>query len=85
MKYKLPIEIESLDDDRFLAKCLFIQVQGCHAEGSTIPEAIDNLEDIARQLLELRIEDGFPLLKELLEYREDVKEVLKAETVLAIP
>lgn len=83
MKYKLPIEIESLDDGRFLAKCLLIQ--GCHAEGSTIPETIDNLEDIARQLLELRIEDGFPLPEELLEYREDVKEVLKAETVLSIP
>jgi hypothetical protein len=33
----------------------------------------------------LRIEDGFPLLEELLEYREDVKEVLKAETLLSIP
>lgn len=82
-RYKLPIEIEILDDGRFLAKCLLIQ--GCHAEGNTIAEAIDNLEDVARQLLELRIEDGLPLPKELVEYREDLKEVLKAEMILAIP
>lgn len=82
-RYKLPIEIEILGDGRFLAKCL--PIQECHAEGNTIAEAIDNLEDVARQLLESRIEDGLPLPKELVEYREDLKEVLKAEMILAIP
>ena len=35
-------------------------IQGCHAEGETVAEALANLEDVARVLLELRQEDGRP-------------------------
>lgn len=58
-KFVLPIEIESLEDGRFLAVCDVIQ--GCHAEGDSVGEALENIEDAARVLLELRQEDGLPL------------------------
>lgn len=56
VQYKLPVEIEALSEGGFLAICSAIQ--GCHAEGATIAEALENLEDVARQLLELRRQDG---------------------------
>ncbi len=61
--YRLPIEVQPLDTERYLAVCTAIQ--DCHAEGDTIAEAIENLQDVARNLLELRLEDGLPLPTEL--------------------
>lgn len=59
-RYIVPVEIEELGDfPGYLAVCPVIQ--GCHAEGATIPEALENLEDVARILLELRIEHGLGL------------------------
>jgi predicted RNase H-like HicB family nuclease len=58
-RYLLPIEVEALDDGNYLAVCPIIQ--GCHAEGATISEAIENVQDVAQQMLELRVEDGLPL------------------------
>jgi len=43
----------------FLATCP--ELQGCHAEGRTLGEAIDNLQDVAQSLLELRLADGLGL------------------------
>lgn len=62
-KYRLPVEIEALKEGGFLAICPALQ--GCHAQGRTIAEALENLEDVARQLLELRQEDGLPIPVEL--------------------
>ena len=61
--YKLPIEIESLEEGGYLAICPVLQ--GCHAEGNTVAEAIENVEDVARNLIELMREDGVPLPGEL--------------------
>jgi predicted RNase H-like HicB family nuclease len=61
--YKLPIEIEPLEEGGYLAVCPLLQ--GCHAEGETVAEAIENVEDVARQLIELMREDGVPLPGEL--------------------
>ncbi len=58
-RYKLPIEIEPLDEGGYLAVCPILQ--GCHAEGDTIGDAIENVEDVARSLIELMQEDGIPL------------------------
>ncbi len=55
-RYKLPIEIEPLDEGGFLAVCPILQ--GCHAEGETVADAIENVEDVARNLIELMREDG---------------------------
>jgi hypothetical protein len=41
MDYRLSIEIELLEEGVYLASCPAIQ--GCHAEGRTIGEALDNL------------------------------------------
>ncbi|MHB1954186.1 MAG: type II toxin-antitoxin system HicB family antitoxin [Sulfobacillus sp.] len=47
------------DGPGFLAVCE--ELQGCHAEGQTIGEALDNVQDVARTLLALRQEDGLPI------------------------
>ena len=59
MDWVLPVEVESLDEGGFFASCSLIQ--GCHAEGKTLTEALDNLQDVASVLLELIREDGRPL------------------------
>ena len=64
-RYIIPVEIEELEEGGYLAVCEVIQ--GCHAEGETVPEALENLEDVARVLLELRIEDGLDLPEGLAE------------------
>ena len=57
-KLVIPVEIEALEEGGYLAVC--DAIQGCHAEGDSVAEALENLEDVARVLLELRREDGLP-------------------------
>lgn len=57
-KLVIPVEIEPLEEGGYMAVC--DAIQGCRAEGETIAEALDNLEDVARILIELRKEDGLP-------------------------
>lgn len=47
-----PVEIESLEEGGFFASCP--SLQGCHAEGETYSETIENIEDVIRTHLELR-------------------------------
>jgi len=56
MEYRLPIKIERLEEGGYLAHCPAIQ--GCHAEGHTIGEAIDNLRSVAQAIYELCQEKG---------------------------
>ena len=79
-RYLLPIEIHPLEEGAYLAICPIIQ--GCHAEGQTIAEAIDNMQDIAKILLELRAEDGLPFPEELHELEPG--EVLHGELAVAV-
>ena len=79
-KYILPVEIQPLEEGGYLAICPVIQ--GCHAEGQTIAEALDNAEDVARVLLELRMEDGLPLPEELRQLEPDT--VLHGELLLTV-
>ncbi len=58
-KLVIPVVIEPLEEGGYLATCEAIQ--GCHAEGETVAEALEILEDVARILLELRREDGLAL------------------------
>ena len=62
-KYLLKVEVEALEEGGFLASCP--ELQGCHAEGDTIAEALENVEDVARVIIELCIEKGLPLPPEL--------------------
>ncbi len=61
--YLLNIEVQPLEEGGFFAVCPALQ--GCHAEGETVAEAIENLEDVARILIELRVEDGLPIPDEI--------------------
>jgi predicted RNase H-like HicB family nuclease len=57
--YLLAVEVERLEDGRFLAVCPALQ--GCHAEGDSVAEALENLDDVARIHIQLSIERGHPL------------------------
>ncbi|MDA8064016.1 MAG: type II toxin-antitoxin system HicB family antitoxin [Thermaerobacter sp.] len=60
MRFVLQVSISpQVDGQGYLAVCP--SLQGCHAEGSTVGAALDNLQDVARTLLELRKEDGLPI------------------------
>ena len=61
--YQLDVTVEPLEDGRYLA--VASNLNGCLAEGDTIAEAIDNLEDGARAILEYRLKQGWPLPAEL--------------------
>jgi predicted RNase H-like HicB family nuclease len=61
--YLLPVEVETLEDGRFLAVCPALQ--GCHAEGDTIAQALENVEDVARIIIELALEKDLALPSEL--------------------
>ena len=55
----IPVHVEPLEEGGYLAICEAIQ--GCHAEGETVAEALEYIEDVARVLLELQREEGLPL------------------------
>ena len=61
--FVLPIEVEKLENGRFLATCSMLR--GCLAEGDTPAEAIYNIEDVAKIIIELALEKGQALPEEL--------------------
>ncbi|HZQ07128.1 MAG TPA: type II toxin-antitoxin system HicB family antitoxin [Anaerolineae bacterium] len=69
-QYKLPIEIEPLEEGGYLAVCPILQ--GCHAEGETVTEALENVEDVARNIIELMRHDRVPLPRELQEANRSI-------------
>lgn len=77
-KYLLKVEVEPLEEGGYLAICP--DLQGCHAEGETVAEALYNLEDVARIIIEFCMEKGFPLPPEMKDYES--KAVIKAEVVV---
>ena len=62
-QYLLKVEVEPLDAGGYLATCP--DLQGCHAEGETIAEALENVEDVARIIIQLCLEQSLPLPPEL--------------------
>lgn len=77
--YLLPVEVGALEDGRFLAVCPTLD--GCQAEGDTIAEALENVEDVARIIIELCIEKGLPLPAEL---RGATPPKVRAEMVVSV-
>ena len=80
-KVILPVEIRPLAEGGFLAVCEAIQ--GCHAEGGTIAEALENLEDAAKNLLELRKTDGLSLPPGMDEYVPGAP--VRAQVLVSLP
>ena len=58
-QYVLEVEIEQLEDGRYIADCP--DFEGCHAEGDTPADALENLEEVARVIIDLCREKGLPL------------------------
>jgi predicted RNase H-like HicB family nuclease len=58
-QYLLEVAAEKLDDGRYLA--IATNLPGTHAEGDTIAEAMENLEDVARITIEMCVEKDLPL------------------------
>ena len=49
-----PINIEPCEEGGFFANCPILQ--GCHAEGETYGEAIDNISDVIKAHIKIKIE-----------------------------
>ncbi|MBI2304343.1 MAG: type II toxin-antitoxin system HicB family antitoxin [Chloroflexi bacterium] len=79
--YLLSVEIQPLEEGGFLALCSALP--GCHAEGETIAQALDNLADVARSLIELRLEDGLPLPEDIVVLAKPGK-VLHGEILVSV-
>ena len=54
-----PIILECMEEGGYYAECPILQ--GCHVEGETYAEALENLEDAIRVILESYRELGKPL------------------------
>ena len=80
-RYLLRVEVEPLDEGGYLATCP--DLQGCHAEGETIAEALTNVEDVARVIIELCIEKGLPLPVELQD--EQTPPLVRGELLVQVP
>ena len=55
-KYKVRVIIEPCEEGGYFATCPALQ--GCHAEGESYLEALENIQDIIRIHLESRVELG---------------------------
>jgi predicted RNase H-like HicB family nuclease len=49
-----PVEIEPMEEGGFFAYCS--SLQGCHAEGQTYAQALENIEAVIKAHLEIRKE-----------------------------
>ena len=78
-QYRFNVTVEPLEDGRFLA--VSPDLQGCLAEGDTIAEAIENVEDVARVIIKLAIENGWPLPPE---FSGEDDQIVKAEVVVKV-
>jgi predicted RNase H-like HicB family nuclease len=82
-EYIIPISIECLEDGQYLATSNILQ--GLIAQGRTIAETIEIAEDVARKIIESRIEKGEALPKVLSinkkpHFKLDVKIPVPVET-----
>ena len=73
-RYMVSVRVEPLEDvEGYLAIC--DDIPGCHAEGDTVAEAIENIQDVAKAILEFSLEKGLGLPEGLREAGPDPVEV----------
>ena len=60
-KYRFTVVVERDEDGVYIASCP--AMQGCHTQGDTYEEAVDNLKDAIRLHIEARqqLEEAIPL------------------------
>ena len=51
-RFRLPVDIAALPNGHFFASCSM--AEGYHAEGRTIGEAVDHMEEIARAIVDMK-------------------------------
>jgi len=56
MKYQVSVVAEPLEEGGYYAECPILP--GCHVEGASYWEALENLEDVIRIHIEGRLEFG---------------------------
>lgn len=78
LEYELPITITSLEEGGYLARCE--KLQGCMAEGATIEEALAYITDVARNLIDIRKEEGMEIPLRIIK-----KAVEKSEIRFSLP
>jgi len=79
-RYQLHVEVEELEEGGYLAVCP--DLQGCQAEGDTIADAVANVEDVARVIIELCVEKALSLPPAL--QRESSPRALTGELVVKV-
>jgi predicted RNase H-like HicB family nuclease len=78
--YRLDVTVEPLEDGRFLA--IASNLEGCIAEGDTVTDAIENLEDGARGIIEYRLKMGWPLPEEFT--NSDAVPLVEAKVIVRV-
>jgi len=66
-EYLIPISIEPLEEGGYLATSSILQ--GLIAQGRTIAETLEIAEDVARKIIESRIEHNEPIPEKLISGR----------------
>ena len=69
--YFYPITVEPCEEGGFFAYCS--SLQGCHAEGDTFGQAIDNIREVIKLHIEARKNSKLPLSSIILNSSADVK------------
>ena len=58
-KYRFTVVVERDEDETYIATCPAIQ--GCHSQGPTYEEAIENVTDAIKLHIDSRLEVGDPV------------------------
>jgi predicted RNase H-like HicB family nuclease len=69
--YVYPITVEPCEEGGFFASCRALQ--GCHAEGETFGEVIDNIQEVIRLHVDARKKSKLPLSSIILKKPADIK------------
>ncbi len=80
-RYKLPLTIEPMEGGGYLVTCP--EVPGLLTDGETLEEALANVSDAVRTLIETMQAKGAPLPPAL--QKVDVTQPIRLETLVAVP
>ena len=73
LEYELSVTITSLEEGGYLAQCK--KLQGCMAEGETVEDALAHVVDVARNIIDLRKEEGMKIPLKLIKKTDTRSEI----------